>query len=387
MAEQQEIQLWQTVAPVEFVPRIAGRTEAQALLIATRRGPGYQVAGGQLAHAIQSRATHILMDYSQNACALRYQIDGNWEQLPPLDRETGDAMLYALKQLCQLNPADRRSSQTGMLGLKIGKQKFILTIQSQGVASGERVLAKIETEKVPFEKMAHLGMRDKMYLQFKEKLDGEGNIVLITAPKGEGLTTSWITSLNAADRYMRDFQSFEEEAKPEPETINISANYFGGQTGLTLQERLQKSILREPDVLLFPELPDPESMALAVKQVEKLQKQIYCRMVADGAMQAITSFLARYKQSAPTIAATIGAVLGRSSCVDCATIARSASNPPHSSSSNWGFPRDVSRCFINPSSHLRLSSRWMKTVVLHRLNPVTSAVAEVTLAGSRSSSC
>ena len=44
------------------------------------------------------------MDFSQTACAIRYQIDGNWEQLPPLDRETGDAMLYALKQLCLMNP-------------------------------------------------------------------------------------------------------------------------------------------------------------------------------------------------------------------------------------------------------------------------------------------
>jgi len=168
MAQQEEIQLWQTVAPVEFIPRIDDRMQAQSLLISTRQGPGYQVAGGQLAHAIQSRATHVLMDFSQNACALRYQIDGNWEQLPPLDRETGDAMLYALKQLCLLNPADRRSAQNGSLGLKVGKDKFNLTIQSQGVQTGERVLAKIETEKIPFEKLSDLGMRDKMVEAYRE---------------------------------------------------------------------------------------------------------------------------------------------------------------------------------------------------------------------------
>jgi type II secretory ATPase GspE/PulE/Tfp pilus assembly ATPase PilB-like protein len=152
MAEKEEIQLWQTVAPVEFAPRIDERTEAQSLLIATRQGPGYQVGGGQLAHAIQSRATHILMDFSQNACAMRYQIDGNWEQLPPIDRETGDAMLYALKQLGLMNPADRRTAQTGVCGLKVTKDKFNLKIQSQGVPTGERVLAKIESEKVPFKR-------------------------------------------------------------------------------------------------------------------------------------------------------------------------------------------------------------------------------------------
>lgn len=311
MAEQQEIQLWQTVAPVEFNPRLAARNEAQALLIKTRQGPGYQIAGGQLAHAIQSRATHVLMDFSQNACALRYQIDGNWEQLPPLDRETGDAMLFALKQLCLMNPSDRRSAQTGVVGLKVGKEKFKLSLQSQGVQTGERVLARIEPEKVPFERMADLGMRDKMYAVFKEKLDESGNVMLITAPKGEGLTTTWNTTLNAADRYLRDFQSFEEETKPEPETININANHFGGDTGIDLLSLLKKAILREPDVLIFPELPEPEVMQVAVEQIAKTQKQIYARMVAPGAMQALTSFLAKYKDSAPAIASNLGAVLSQ----------------------------------------------------------------------------
>ena len=142
MAEQEEIQLWQTASPVEFIPNIAERNEAQALLISTRQGAGYDVAGGQLGHAVQARATHVLMDYSQNACAMRYQVDGAWEQLPPIDRETGDAMLYAIKQLCLMNPADRRSAQTGKCGLKLAKEKYGMTVQSQGVATGERVLVR-----------------------------------------------------------------------------------------------------------------------------------------------------------------------------------------------------------------------------------------------------
>lgn len=309
MAEQEEIQLWQTVAPVEFIPRISERTEAQALLISTRQGPGYQVAGGQLAHAIQSRATHVLMDFSQNACAIRYQIDGNWEQLPPIDRETGDAMLYALKQLCLLNPADRRSSQTGNLGLKIAKDKFNLIVQSQGVATGERVLAKIESEKVPFERMADLGMRDKMFATLKENLDKDGSLMLISAPKGEGLTTTWTIAINAADRLIRDFQSFEDQGNPEPEIININPNFFGGDTGLTQTELVTKAALKEPDVLMFPEFPEPEALAVALGHVQDSAKQVYGRMVADSAMQALTQFISRYRDSHQAIVKSVGGVL------------------------------------------------------------------------------
>jgi type II secretory ATPase GspE/PulE/Tfp pilus assembly ATPase PilB-like protein len=310
MAQQdQEIQLWQTVAPVEFVPHIEERSQAQALLISTRQGAGYQVAGGQLAHAIQSRATHLLMDYSQNACAIRYQIDGNWEQLPAIDRETGDAMLYALKQLCLMNPSDRRSAQAGKCMLKVVKDKFHLTVQSQGVATGERVLARIDNDKLPFERLSDLGMRDKMIAMFKEKLDSHGNIIVISAPKGEGLTASWTVAVNAADRLVRDFQSFENQSSPEPEVINVNACFYGGDSGMTQVDILKRMILKEPDVLMFPELPEPQALSIAINQIETTEKQIYTRMVATSAIETLTNMLSKYPEMTPQIAQLMGAVL------------------------------------------------------------------------------
>ncbi|MEM1067591.1 MAG: ATPase, T2SS/T4P/T4SS family [Planctomycetota bacterium] len=311
MAQQEEIQLWQTVAPVEFAPQVDDKMEAQSLLISIRQGAGFEVAGGQLAHAIQCRATHVLLDYSQSACAMRYQVDGSWEQLPPMDRETGDAMLYALKQLCLMNPADRRSAQTGKVVVKVGKEKFGLALQSQGVQTGERVLAKIEAEKVPFEKLPDLGMRDKMVVGFKEKLNEGGNIILVTAPKGEGLTTTWTTAINSADRFIRDFQSVEHQDRPEPEVINVNPNFYGGDTDLSQAELLHKILLKEPDVIMFPELPDEDVMAKAIEPVEKLQKQVYLRIVADSPMAGLVQFLAKYPNLSKQIVTHMGAVLGQ----------------------------------------------------------------------------
>lgn len=304
-----EVQLWQTVAPVEYVPKLKERTEAQALLISTRQGPGYLIAGGQLAHAIQSRATHILMDFSQNACAIRYQIDGNWEQLPPLDRETGDAMLYALKQLALMNPADRRGSQKGSLGLKVVKEKFDLSVQSQGVPTGERVICRIEAEKLPFGKLSDLGMRDKMIEQFKEQLNAEGNLVLITAKKTEGVTALWNVAINAADRLIRDFQSFEPAESPEPEIINISPNLYGGDTGKTELEVVNRMVLREPDVLLFPNPPQPESLKVCLEKVVEEDRQVIHRMAADSPIAALLAFIQQYPESRTLIIEKIGAVL------------------------------------------------------------------------------
>lgn len=307
--EEEEIQLWQTVAPVEFAPKLESKSDAQALLITARQGMGFFVAGGQLAHALLSRATHVLLDYSSAACAIRYQVDGNWEQLPPLDRETGDAMLYAIKQLCLMNPADRRGAQRGKIELKLGRDKYQMSVQSQGIASGERVMIKLEPEKLPFEKLSDLGMRDKMIEQFKEQLNGEGNITLISATKGEGLTTLWTVALNVADRLIRDFQSFEPAENPEPEIINVGPNLFGGETGKSELEVVNKMVLREPDVLVFPNPPQPESLKVCLDQVETAQRQVIHRGVADNALTALLTFLNRYPELRQQIVKFTGAVV------------------------------------------------------------------------------
>ncbi|MCC9641890.1 Flp pilus assembly complex ATPase component TadA [Rhodopirellula sp. JC740] len=311
MAKQsnEEVQLWQTVAPVEFVPRVKDKNDQQALLISTRQGAGYAIAGGQLSHAISSRATHILFDFSKSACAIRYQIDGAWEQLPPLDRESGDAMLYALKQLCLMNPADRRGSQKGGMQVKLVKDKYQFNMQSQGVPTGERVICRLEAEEMPFKKLGDLGMRDKMIEQFKENLNGSGNVVLIAAKKSEGVSTFWNVAISAADRLVRDFQSFEPEESPEPEIINISPNFFGGDTGKTELDMVNRMVLREPDVLMFPNPPQPESLKVAMEQVIAADRQVIHRIAADGAIAALVAFVGRYPECRSMIAEKLGCVI------------------------------------------------------------------------------
>ena len=311
MAEQPPPQLWQSADPVEFSPKLDDRTQIQALLISTRQGAGFEVAAGQLSHAIQSRATQILMDFTAAGCAMRYLIDGQWEQLPALDRETGDGMLVALKQLCLLNPADRRSAQSGSVNAKLKKEKFNLILQSQGVPTGERVLLRMESNQIPFDTLGDLGMRDKMAAAFKQHLNDEADIVLISAPKTEGLTTTWNVSINTADRFVCDFQSFEDATRPEPEIININPNFFGGDTGLSPFEAVRKAILKEPDVFLFPELIDPETFQVAVEQINKAEKKIVTRVVAGGAVEALMRLVAQYPEQRDMIAEKIACVTGQ----------------------------------------------------------------------------
>jgi len=311
MAAQEEIQIWQTAPPAMLLPKISDKTQQQSVLIAARQNPGYVIAAGQVGHALVSRASHILFDYSQAACSIRYQIDGLWEQLPPLPRDQADAMLIAFKQVCQLNPADRRSAQTGKCDVKIQRDKSVLTIQSQGVPTGERVLIKIESEKIPFSTLADLGMRDSMIEQFRTALNSEGSTVIISCPKAAGLSTTWHVAINAADRLVRDFQCVEPEHEKEPEIININPNFYGGSTGLEPSELMRKIILKEPDVFVFPSIPDDRSLQMGLEQTSKMQKQVIARFSASTAVEAAAKIAAQYPDSRKLFAQTLTTVLNQ----------------------------------------------------------------------------
>ncbi len=310
-APQEEVQIWQTAPPATLTPKIKDKNEQQSVLIAARQSPGYPIIAGQVGHALLSRASHILLDFSQAACAVRYQIDGQWEQLPPLPRDQGDAMLIVLKQLCQLNPADRRSAQTGKTEVKVQRDKYLLTMQSQGIPTGERVLVKIEPEKIPFSTLADLGMRDSMVEQFRAALNSEGTTVVISCAKATGLSTTWNVSINAADRLVRDFQCVEPEHEKEPDIINITPVFYGGSTGLAPSEVVRKIILKEPDVFLFPTIPDDASFLMALEQTSKAEKQVIARYASASAVEAAAKIAAQFPESRKLFASTLRAIINQ----------------------------------------------------------------------------
>ena len=117
------------------------------------------------------RGERIMLDYTQNAVGVRFEVDGVWMNVDPYDRQTGDAMLAVLKKIANLNVQDRRTRQEGKFGAVFHAGQYICTLTSQGVKTGERVLIKLAPKKSKFETLEDLGMRPKMREQFKELVD------------------------------------------------------------------------------------------------------------------------------------------------------------------------------------------------------------------------
>lgn len=308
-APQEELPLHAQFPPVTFVPRGApDKQQDQANLLAVKQSPAFPIAGGLFAHCLSRRGERLMLDFTAQGVGVRFEIDGVWMNADPMDRQSGDAVLAVFKTITNLNVQDRRSKQEGQFGAEFKGGKFNCEFVSQGVKTGERVLIKVNPKKPKFEKIEDLGMRDKMRTAFKQMVDSPPGMILISAPKGGGLTATWDMSLTLCDRLMRDFVALEEKNSPENEVINVTANYYdqaAGETPLTL---LPKLALKEPDVWVVPDPTSAEVLGELCKEVNENERMVFTRVQARDAIEALLR-LVSYKAPLPNLAQALAGVL------------------------------------------------------------------------------
>lgn len=245
------------IPPIEFTAAGATPEEQKTNLKIVEPSPGFEPAADLVSEAIVKNADVTVLDFNQQQVVVRFQIDGLWHAGVPMDRETGDYMLASLKQLAGLDYRERRARQEGNFGtlyLKI-RQKFKLV--SQGIQTGERVALYLDYKRPPLDSCEQLGMRLSMLNQLKPIVnDSEMGNVLVSAIPGQGYTSAWRGVLDACDRLTRDYYVLEETGKLEPEVINVNPIEFDPAKGEDAMSPIEQLLLKQPDVLAFPELPN-----------------------------------------------------------------------------------------------------------------------------------
>lgn len=292
----------------------------QATIIAARQLPGYVSAKELLDQAHKMRAEQVMLEYTQAAVGVKYQIDGVWHNHNPMEREPGDAMLVVFKAIASMNPADRVKKQSGKFAAELRGQKLSCRIQSQGTQTGEVAVISFEQKKLVFSSLDELGMRGKMQDQIKEIIGQKSGFVLVSSMPGGGLTTTFDVLMNSTDRFMRNFVGVEDEAKREREIENIPMTRFDSRRGETPQNVLPKLIRTYPDVYVFRDLVNGETVNTLCDQVSQEQRFVFASIRAKEAVEAILRVL-MLKADAEKVAAVITAVLNvrlvRKLCDSC----------------------------------------------------------------------
>ncbi len=275
--------------PIDLKAAGKSRDEKQGNLIKARQSPVFEQVAEMLYEAARTRVEQILLDFTRDTVSRRMQVDGLWHPMSPLDRETGDAILWTLKVLADLNPGERRQLQKNVFDGSYDREKVEFELICQGTKTGERVLIKVVPSSSLKLDLTSLGMTDEMIATLMGKIAGPG-MVIISAPPGQGLTSTWQSTLNNADRFTRDFVGVAEADDRETERENIEIKRVAN--GQSASELLPSMILREPNAFVMPKIADKATMELMTEQAASDERTVITKVAANNAVEALLRLMA-----------------------------------------------------------------------------------------------
>ena len=258
---------YQKGPPVQFKASAGGGRDGEANILLARRSPGYVPAKEIVADMLDRRGDSIMLEFTPQNVAMRFQIDGVWHNVDPLEVNNGNLILAVLKTMAGLDANERVKRQEGMFPADYKGIHYGVKLQTKGVETGEQAILHFHPTKAPVHTLEELGMRAKTQEQLKELLNQpKGFVVFSSMPYG-GLSNLFDAALKSCDRYMRDFAAVEDVNQREHEIENIQVTTYNSALKETPLPALEKIVRTYPNALVVRTLTDAGTAKFLCEQV------------------------------------------------------------------------------------------------------------------------
>ncbi len=237
-----------------------------------------------ISNATLERATDIHIEPHDNLLRIRFRIDGILYHKTDLPRSMAPKLGSRIKALCNLDIAEKRRHQDGRIHAKIMDKEYDLRISTYAAIWGENIVIRLQNRQSNLFNLNMLGFSPNNLERFKNMLDLNTGIILVTGPTGCGKTTTLYASLNYLNELDRVIITIED---PVEYTINgvIQAN-IQPKIGVDYEQCLKAMMRQDPDVLMIGEIREPES-AEAVVQAALTGHKVFSTFHTDDACGAL----------------------------------------------------------------------------------------------------
>lgn len=327
--------------------------DEQVRLIAARQLKGYASAGNLIHRAIQKRAAAVMIDYTPEAAAVKFQIDGVWLDAEVQPRQLADPLLASLKALCGLKPEERRARQAGQFLAvdEAAKQKTPAKLTSQGTKTGERAILQFDDPQLRKRRLPDLGLRQKLQDDLQELFKRPKGLIVLAAAPGQGLTTLTTVCLSAVDRYTRTVMAVEDVRTKDVEVENVPVTTYDGLEQETPLTKLPGVIRQFPDVLVVPDYTDADTLKLLCENAREDRLVITTVRAKDTAEALVRPLLTKVSPKSYALAVTgvVASKVVRKLCEKC----REAYPPPPQILQRLGIAPEKVPAFYRPPTQPR----------------------------------
>lgn len=247
--------------------------------------PGYDAVQELLADPLKKNAETIQLAPSQDGYKLTYVVDGFPYTGGSPDKNVAQAAIDFIKTHAGLDLDEKRKPQKGKLKATTAGKKKELDVATAGSSAGEAVQILVDPKTRHKLRLEELGLTDLQEDAIRHSMTRKDGIVLLAAPKGQGLTSLCYAVIRAHDAFLTHIHTIERTADQDLEGITQNRLPPGASPAEELKQ-VSWVCSQEPEVIMLTSLEEPAS-ARELLKFAATGRKVYVAVRADSAIEAM----------------------------------------------------------------------------------------------------
>ena len=359
-----------------------GANEAQEDAAATDDAPVVRFINKMLLDAIKAGASDIHFEPYEQACRVRFRIDGALAEARRPPANLFSRLAARLKVMAALDISERRLPQDGRIKMHLSKAHSIdFRMSTLPTLFGEKVVLRILDPASARMGIERLGFEPEQERLYRAALARPQGMILVTGPTGSGKTVTLYSGLHALNDPTRNIATVEDPVEMNLEGINqVPVNH---RIGLDFAAAMRSFLRQDPDVLMVGEIRDLETADVAVKAAQT-GHLVLSTLHTNSAVETLTR-LANMGVAPFNLATSVSLLvaqrLARRLCQDC----RQAIDVPRETLLREGFDADqvergVTLHEARPEGCANCRGGYRGRVGLYEVVPLTPELARIVMA-------
>jgi type IV pilus assembly protein PilB len=177
-------------------PRVAAEPQPMAQAVMSQDTPVNTFLTSLLSESYDANATDLHIEPMSDKCRIRRRIDGVLYEVESPPRTLYNGMLNKIKELAQMNAAEKNSPQESKLKIRVSGKEINMAVYTFPTLFGEKIVLKIIRADSTILPLNKTGMDDAVLDAYYKAIHMPHGLVLIAGPTNSGKATTMYSTLS-----------------------------------------------------------------------------------------------------------------------------------------------------------------------------------------------
>jgi general secretion pathway protein E len=250
--------------------------------------PAFDAMQAALSEPLLKGSDQIDVAPAGDGIGVQYFVDGYRYKGAAIDRESGNAAISLVKGAAGLEVDQKRKPQRGTVKAIIDGKRIELRVDTAGSTAGEYMRLMADFKNRHAFTVDKIGLTDAQLGSVRNLVKEEKNgLVLITAPKGQGLTSLMYAVIRAHDAFLEHIHTIERA--PEVDLEGITQNKLAANATAAEEHKSAAWVIsQDPDIIMVTKIEGTQTARDLIAFAR--EKRVYIGLQAGSTFEAINAW-------------------------------------------------------------------------------------------------